>query len=186
MTDFRRIIRIKSMKNKPLPIEIDPYQLAKSATTLSGSLKIRSMERLKALLLDEHQAVNAVLQFGKDEEGYYFVRVDLQAELILQCQRCLEPMNYNLQLKVNLCLLNDEKKIKNIPEHYEPLLVNSNSMKLADIVEDELLLNIPLVAKHDNKECSPSLSKLNAQANKMDFENKPKPFAVLAKLKKDK
>ncbi len=47
----------------------------------------------------------------------------------------------------------DEQAVKSLPVGYEPVLMLNRQIKVADMVEDELLLNLPIIALHDAGAC---------------------------------
>ena len=99
------------------------------------------------------------------------------------CQRCLEPMVHGVTAEALFGIVSSAEDAEQLPERYEPLIVAERSLFVADLVEDELLLSLPLVPKHAEKDC-PAAQRL-AQANEEagEAEDKVNPFAVLSRLK---
>ena len=72
-----------------------------------------------------------------------------------------------------------------LPESYEPLLVNEPTVSLLEMIEDELLLSLPLVIRHEESECQLKQEYSNGATD--DHEGPAEhPFAVLEQLKKQK
>lgn len=147
------VVSIKNMSKNILPHSIEPLHLTDMGATLQGELAINALPRLAALLYDPQGQVAFSLKFGKDSQGLRSICGKIHTLLILECQRCLQPVTYNVDLDVKLSPMLTEKGINSLPDDYEPLLVTEEPILLADIIEDELLLNLPLVPKHEEGDC---------------------------------
>ena len=176
------------MFNERLPVHIDPIRMAETRRLLQGRIALAEMARLGELLQDSDGEVTVSLEFGTDNEGIRFMRGRIQAEVSLQCQRCLETMRYPIDSEFSLALVRNTVEAEALPSHYEPLLVEGEPLFLRDIIEDELLLALPIVAMHAPEECSINISSDQGagEAHKdTGATEKESPFAVLADLKKD-
>ena len=183
-----------------LPIQINPLKLVEQRRSLQGTLSIKTMKRLKdALLLSEleieqlthhyEEKVTLELDFQPlDNIGLPSVKGNIKAVLPMQCQRCLKPTTVMLDINIELILTKSEAEI---PQHeafgYDSYLLEQTSIFLQDFVEDELLLSLPLIAKHPDEK-SHCFIKDSFQSrfdhepvdNKQDKENHNNPFAALA------
>lgn len=143
------------------------------------------MERLCGLLADDTGEVTVRLDFGIDEEGIRRVSGRLTAELRLVCQGCLEPMTYTVEASVSLAVVGNEAQAEQLPERYEPLMTEAQEpLFLQDIVEDELILALPIVARHPQGQCAATGAVGGVNANAGEDGPRENPFAVLAGLKK--
>lgn len=158
---------------------INPLRLAKSRERIEGSLQLDSFERLKGDLLESTGELRFNLSFDFDESGICVVESDIDTQVILECQRCLKPVLVNINKKSLLGVIESKDEISSLAKEYEPLQLNEETVSVKQLIEDELLLSIPLSALHAENECTGKtvLDKINADA-------KPKPFAALAALKK--
>ena len=73
-----------------------------------------------------------------------------------------------------------EEQAKALPADLDPLLVTGERMTLAEVLEEELLLALPLIALHDQCPNSPLDESGEADEEQIKPDN---PFAVLAHLK---
>ncbi len=151
--------------------------MANMGLLLSGQLAISSMSRLATTLHTIQGMVNVELEFGRDEGRTRYLRGRISAELTLVCQRCLQPMTLAVQVEPCLGLVTSADQIDSLPDNYEPLLVESHAMSLAAIVEDELLLGLPVAPKHTDVNCTKQPGHTGP-----DVERK-NPFAVLNQFK---
>lgn len=170
-----------------LPDFIDPRQFARVGRILEGELELAEMGRLSSLLFSDSGKVDIKLMFDIDESGLGVVKGELNAELEMTCQRCMQGTQVEVSVDVMLGIISKESQAEQLPESYEPLLVTSDEMKLADIVEDELILALPVVAIHSPEQCSvQQVTEFERGDETQPATQKENPFAVLATLKSDK
>ncbi len=166
---------------------IEPLSLAEKGRTLVGRLPLLGLDRLCQSLQNGKGEVDVSLHFDRDEVGQPRVTGRLAVTLQLQCQRCMQAMDLPLSVDVHLGIVRTQKQAESLPDNYDPLLIPDEPMTAADIVEDELILALPLVALHEMKDC-PAADTLAGQ-DEQDDEVVPRrenPFAVLAELKKQR
>ena len=161
-----------------LPRQINVLQLAQQGVKLSGQLPLKGMARLLSSLMDDNGEVAFELTFGVDEEGIRYLKGTVKAELTLPCQRCLQPMTYAIDNKLMLGTILSDTQAQSLPSHYDPLLITTDMQELLPIIEDELIVCLPIVANHNNAEC-----KAKVVNRKIKTDNKRNPFAQLSKLK---
>lgn len=175
------------MFDERLPVHIDPLRMAETGRLLEGGYSIAELDRLHDLLLERSGEVVVSLEFGIDAEGVRYMKGQLQTEVVLECQRCLQPMQAPIDASFALGLVRNIDAAEQLPSHYEPLLVESDALFLRDIIEDELLLALPLVAKHDESQCVDVNQRAAEVAQHNDYDSgeskKDNPFAALAALK---
>lgn len=168
-----------------LPEYVDLMQKAKLGCEIAGDWPVSRLDRLADLLLSDTQLVTAKLSLGR-EGKLHFLRGELSVTLEVTCQRCMQPMQLPLNCELSLGLISDEAQAERLPEGYEPLLVEEGKMRLPSILEDELLLAMPLVAMHDY-DCSDYLQQQNqrlaVEEDQVKAEkDKNNPFSVLKDL----
>ena len=149
--------------------------------TLEGVMSLDKLERLSELLSDNSGELSAKLRFTSGT-GYLGLHGEVEASLELTCQRCLQPMNQKVSGQFKFGLLTDEKYIDKVPSDADPYLLEGDEQSVVEILEDELLLSIPIAATHQ-KECSEFLQQQNEE-RRVEKE-KSNPFAVLKDLKID-
>ena len=137
---------------KSTPELIDPLRLADQGRELRGSYPLATLERLVPMLHQPQGEVNFTLRFSRVGDGTRLVRGKVQATLVLTCQRCLMPMEFLVDQSVCLGVIETLRAADLLSEELEPLLVEG-PVSLRDLVEDELLLAVPVVARHDLHEC---------------------------------
>ena len=106
-----------------------------------------------------------------------------RAEVALQCQRCLQPMASTIDIDRVFRFAADEREAERLDEETDDeVLVLEPSLDLHALLEDELILALPLVPRHE--ECpQPLLPAMPSDDAGDDASAKPNPFAVLAALR---
>lgn len=183
-----------------LPEHIDILRLAKQGCKLSGRLFLNEMPRFKQYVATE-ESNNEVANFADieveldvDDQHIAFIRGSAQASVAMICQRCLKPMKVDINTHFLLGAVENEAKIEKLPAQYEPLEISEKLVSLSAIIEDELILALPLVALHKQDQCTvkmPGNQQVKEQREKIEAEAKivakerNNPFSILSTLKKD-
>lgn len=169
-----------ALMSQQLPEQIDPFRLARQRRVLSGQIDVVRMKRLAPLLYSSEGAARVELEFGVDTDLHVqYMRGNVSVDLQMSCQRCLQPMTQHVEATIALGLVTTQRQSDEMPTHYEPLLVENDTVFLVDVIEDELLLALPIVAVHPPEACA-------AQVATSDDAPEPRrenPFAKLAQLK---
>ncbi|MBS0381638.1 MAG: DUF177 domain-containing protein [Proteobacteria bacterium] len=113
--------------------------------SFEGTLPVAELPRLVEALADDRGEVAYRLEFGTGDLGEPRLRVRLHAGLTLECQRSLEPFVFPAEVDARLGLLADEADAGALPGDCEPLLLEGGALSPRKVIEDELLLVLPLV-----------------------------------------
>ena len=118
---------------------------------------------------------------GGDEQVW--LALQAQARVPLLCQRCLAPVVCDIAVERAFRFVADEAQAELQDEQSEEdVLVLSRSFNGLELVEDELIMALPMVPLHDR---CPSLPAAMA-ATEAPVAERPNPFAVLSALRKPK
>ena len=154
--------------------------------TIEGVYPVSKLTRLSETLSSNEGFVTARLEFGQCV-GFACLKGRVSATLSVECQRCLKPMQTEVTGRFKFALVNSEDEFELIPEELEPYLIEGEKQSIIELIEDELLLSLPMVTMH-KKACSDYMSKQNRKieaAIKAEKEASH-PFAALKALKGDK
>ena len=162
------------------PQLINPLRLAKNKERIDGFLNHDILVRLNGILLDNSGQVKYSLCFDFDASGICRITTSIDTEILLNCQRCLEPVNTQIRKCSTLGLYRNLEEFNKLENDYEPLQLREELISLELLVEEEILLAIPLAPTHGNKSCIKSKAAMKTNLNK---EN---PFSALKKLKDGK
>ena len=138
---------------KKLPVRVDFLKQVERKACFEGTWPVALFERLVEAIGE----VSVWLKFGT-RAGTPCLDGRVQAELALRCERCLEPVMHSIDSNFRFGLIASEGEADLLPKEFEPLLVADTEQSLLELVEDELLLSLPIVARHDGQ-CSEILQK---------------------------
>jgi uncharacterized protein len=165
-----------------LPEVVDAWRMVAGGRVFQGSMPLSAMPRLAESLADTQGECKYEVEFGKDEFGIAFVAIRASAELPLTCQRTLERFALPVQVDQVMGLIRDEREEASLPPGYEPVLVPEDGrMNAAELVEDEMILAVPVVpVKPGTEAVEAHWPAVEAEPE----EERPNPFAALSALKK--
>lgn len=174
-----------------LPVRINPFRLAEQGRCIEGSLPIGKMLRLGESLLSRQGEANVCLSFARDADGLNVVEGVVHADLKMQCQRCLGPMKKSIDWRFRLVMVHNDAEAPQIRAEHELLEVADETIFVMDMIEDELVLSLPLIPKHDDPAaCDAAVLDMFDTAHVAARDNNDEqravhnPFAVLRDLKK--
>ncbi len=167
--------------NTQLPRLIDPRKFAQQGLSLAGQVPVPELSRLVEASLSESDVVEVALDFDVDGERHRLITGDASCELTVTCQRCLEPVKIELKAHLNLAIVWDEDRAKQLPKSLDPVILGEGQADLYTIIEDELLLNLPMVSYH-KEDCIEQTS-FGDDETEASVETSSNPFQVLEQLK---
>ncbi|MDO1527395.1 YceD family protein [Fulvimonas sp. R45] len=151
--------------------------------SFAGAMPVSAMPRLCEVLASDAGEAGYELDFGRDGFDTAYLDVRVQAPLTLTCQRTLEPFVLPVRVETRLGLIRHEREEAALPAGCEPLLVaGDGKLGLADVIEDELLLALPLVPVNPDSRL-PDEATGSAADETPAAEREDNPFAVLRELK---
>lgn len=174
-------------KPTAMPTEIALDKWADIGFSWQGVVPITQFERL-ADEIDSMGDDTLEVSFALSKrQGLLWLDYHIQATLLVPCQRCLSPMAVNISNDYCMAILQNEHHIsylKAVNETAEFVLLDEicpeegrQMLPIADLLEDELLLAIPLSPRHADCEL------LTDSVGDVPDEPKDNPFAVLEQLK---
>jgi uncharacterized protein len=125
----------------------DLDRLADRGIGLKGELELKALPRLNDILHADRGSVRADLRFRK-RDGWLTAELEYAATLELTCQRCLEAFTHPVSARVEMALVESEAVEKYVPEGSEPFVLEGGRFQPAELVEDELIMAVPLVPRH--------------------------------------
>ena len=165
------------------PEIVDVWRMVTARRLFHGTLPLTAMPRLLASLAAPTGMVDYDLEFGRDDLGVAYLQLRADASLTLVCQRTLEDFVLPVHIDSRLGLITREEEEAGLPEGYEPLLVTQDGMRLRDVIEDELILALPLIPMSPGTEEMPETVWSDDAQEKIE-EPRKNPFAALGVLKK--
>ena len=121
-------------------------------------------------------------------EPRQILELAVKGRIHLICQSCLRDCGLDLAQESRFVLVSSEEEADAFPmedDQQEPL-VASQHFDLLGLIEDEILLSMPLIPKHPEGACQPHASSFGAVGEDMDASEKPQnPFNKLKNMKKN-
>ena len=116
---------------------------------LADNLELAELTRLRSLLHpDEGRHVAVRIRVGRDTRDRLKMTLTFEARLRLVCQRCLEPMEFLVDENVEWFVLESQSERTVIDADADAIVLSEERVRFADLVEDELIVSLPLVPRH--------------------------------------
>lgn len=180
--------RITAIRGEDLAKRLDPVDAARRQRSFDVELPVEASERLSEAVVRPAGTVTGELSFRADELGRILIEGDLGATLALRCERCLEVADIEVVASVALQIAGHGPSQP--LDGFELLERSGPDLVMRGLVEDEILLAVPLVPKHEDEgDCGPLVrdredGEAEEAAPESGSEAGPSPFAVLETLKK--
>jgi uncharacterized protein len=154
---------------------IDCRSFIRDQGVSEGTLPVASLERLHDQLVAHDGEVFYRLRGTRDDRGRSLLGLQVSGVLQLCCQRCLEPISYRLEIDTVLVVVPEGAELsqEELEDDSRDFLPVAGGVSVQGLVEDEILLALPVVPRHER--CG--LPGANEAGNEMS------PFAVLVGLK---
>jgi DUF177 domain-containing protein len=161
------------------PLEID--RLARGEAVIDFDVPLSELPRLKSRIVGIGGSVRGTVRFGR--QGRFAVaELSLAGKAILQCQRCMQAMEFPIDGTTHVALVLAEADAAEVPEELEPVLAREGRISAGELIEEELLLALPIVPLHEKmRDCAvPSSAPLLAEEAPERVTQRP--FAELGEL----
>lgn len=167
-----------------IPRRIDALKACTQGAVYEGVIMPRDLPRLSSAVVSMERDVVVKVRFFRDEGRFRVVAGEFDALVEVECQRCLQACTYILQTELNLAIVVSEDQLQQLPENYEAWLVEEAESDLYEVIEDELLLALPIVAYHDEEDCGAESRYSTGEFDEGELRSKKaNPFDVLGSLK---
>ncbi|HKX43182.1 MAG TPA: YceD family protein [Burkholderiaceae bacterium] len=186
--------------------EFDPFRLdveafAKEAASLAGRWPLAQLDRLAESAVTPPESAgdtdplagrevtwhvrgeSRAVRGGSESDRQIWLHLNAQAELPLECQRCLKPVATPVDVERSFLFVRGEDAAAQLDADSEDdVLSLTRALDLRELIEDELLLALPLVPRHEV--CDTPLPMPSDDGHVSDGDAPPHPFAGLAALKR--
>lgn len=166
-----------------IPEFVDYAQKAEQAAEITGVWPLKRLNRLKESLLSDEGEVDVRFRFSK-QNRLRILECEARVQLALRCERCMQAMPYGLETHFQVALVASEAEARQMPDDMEYLVMEAKEVNLPELLEDELILALPLVPMHQH-DCSEYLNQQRTEqdnASGDDKSAKENPFSVLKDL----
>ena len=162
-----------------LPKMIDLRRSADQDIEYQTRMQASLLARLEEAVDELDEEISVRIRLHKDEQGRLRVTGEAAVQAKLTCQRCMQLSDHLLETEIDLVAVYSEEQAKALPKELDAWVVE-DSANLHELIEDELLLAMPIVAYHPEEECSAAGSFQSGEP--VETVEKRSPFAVLKDL----
>ena len=163
------------------PLDID--RLADGEADIDFAVPLAELPRLRSQLASVEGEVRGRVHFTR-ESGLAVAELTVSGTAILVCQRCLEAMTEAVNSSVRIALVSADADQSRVPEHLEPVLASGGRISVGELVEEELLLALPIVPLHRQASDCAVRDAERTESPAEPPETTQKPFAQLDRLLK--
>jgi len=141
------------MSHQPV---IDGLEFARAAARLQGAWPVAEFLRLHDALRSTAGTLRYELCGVPEEQGRPTLRLKVGGALQLTCQRCLGALEFSLQMEVALRLATTQEEMDAEPLQADgpESILAGKEMRVQALVEDEVLLAIPIAPRHESCDSS--------------------------------
>jgi uncharacterized protein len=152
------------------------------------TIPLAELPRVAHELVSAEGSASGRVRFSR-QAGQAVADLTVSAQPEVVCQRCMQPMHWPVNVKTRIALVSDYNAADRVPGEMEVFLVEADSVSVRDLVDEEILLALPNVARHEEgSECADSamLSGQEVDTEEVVDPQVQKPFAQLGELLKRK
>lgn len=176
------------------PAAMDVFEFIRQQRRAQGEVGlgrfVRLLQDLPGQADGEAGQVHWTAQGERGARGEQLLRLRIVAQPMVECQRCLQPFAWPVDTEVLLQPVlsqaelddelpaDEEEAIENQPEK----VLGSRRFDLLAQIEDELILSIPYVPRHEV--CPDEVAGTAASQAEPETGKRPSPFQALAQLKR--
>lgn len=163
-------------------IVIDSLNFVRDAGVRHGKISLIEFKRLHDLLFDQNGELTFQVTGQLDKNNKPGLNLEIQGYMQLTCQRCLGKILHCVDVNTFLLLAKSEKELNQADEDDTlDVILAAPDLDIIDLIEDEIILSLPISVRHAEGECSSPASSKNIISDKT---NTLHPFATLVLLKK--
>lgn len=96
------------------------------------------------------ETIDARWSFRQGLEGFPLIRLQVGGALQLECQRCLLPVAWPIEVDCRLTVVGSENEIREVASPYDTVVAGPDGLMLGTILEDEILTSLPMAPAHSH------------------------------------
>ncbi len=137
---------------------IDVFALCSDAAQLKGDLPIALLTRFCEDLSSTEGTLAYCVSGQLDDEQHPILHLEVTGAVSMNCQRCAEPLTHHIAVDNALELVHTEADLDDEEEVLAAIaagqsvglekIVGSTTYDLLNLLEDEIILSLPLVVAH--------------------------------------
>ena len=169
------------MFDTELPRFLDPRKLCDGQQTITGQVDLSTLAGFCSYLQSDQGQVDVQLHFSRVNAHRPIIRGKAEVKGVqIGCQRCLDAISIDIIGDMNVAIVLNEEQAQKLPTEYDPWLLEDKKLDMRELIDHEMILNIPIVAYHSDCEVATEFGQEET------VQEKPNPFEGLqALLQKD-
>lgn len=176
----------RNMAEALVPKHVDAVKLVKANQTFNAVIEQKNLNRLTEAVVSCLEPVTCEIEFLQAADKQRLLRGKCHTKVVMTCQRCLGEVTFPVSSEFEIGLVFTDEQASQLPKILDPVeLDEEGQLNLWTVVEDEVLLALPMFPMHPEDECQAAVttaSEPEAETTNSSDE-RPNPFAALAKLK---
>lgn len=172
-----------------MPLYVDTRRVFQQGAELHGTVTLQRLPEFRNSLASDQAEITAEMHFAVDKAGYRLIVGKVDASVEVTCERCLQPVAIRLQDDISLAVVDSEQEAAGLKPDLDPWICPDIRLQLAPVIEEQLLLSLPIVSYHPEGQCARQLAYTAGSLQSDDDSGQPaksNPFAVLEQLKQSK
>ncbi len=187
LTKLKVIYTLGRRMTNDLPLQFDPVLFAQQGRSIAGQIEARELPGFSESASKSDGTIDVTMAFSTSSLKFPMVQGTIVGSIVQTCQRCLGDVAVEIDAPFKLLLVNPESLELASKEGHEIYEYSGQYVSTVEFIEDEILLTMPIVVKHQNiDQCDPEARKWMQKQEPLDVEvktHKPNPFASLKNLK---
>ncbi len=129
---------------------IDGMQFARNEQSVEGGFAVKDLPRLLESLAASDGEIRYRIQGRYKANDKPVLECHISGSVVLQCQRCLGEMLHPVDIDSRLVLVSSEAGLPDTQDEPDEVdtIVSSHEMNVAELVEEEILLSLPMIPRH--------------------------------------
>lgn len=167
-----------------LPLRFDPELFANRGRQLAGNIPVQDLPRIRQLSPNPDGEFYVTMTFSMSPLQFPMVKGTIEGEVVQSCQRCMGNVVVPINVQFQLLLITPDSLELASEEGHEIFEYTEQVVTTANVVEDEIILSMPIVAKHiDIDMCESNVKQWMHEFDEVPTDEKDNPFAKLKDLK---
>jgi len=167
-----------------LPLRFDPLLFARRGRHFTGNLPVQDLPRIMELAPNSECDFHVSMTFSMSSLQFPMVKGTIEGKIVQLCQRCMNNASIPISSQFQLILVTPDLVETASEEGHELFEYTGQSIMTAELVEDEIILSMPIVAKHASiEDCDTTVRQKMHEFDEVPTDEKDNPFAKLKDLK---
>ena len=168
-----------------LPLRFDPVLFAKRGRHFAGNIAVRNLPKVMELAPNSESDIHVSMSFSTSSLQFPMVKGTIEGEIMQTCQRCLGNTKTQINSQFELLLVTSDAMELASKEGHEIFEYSGQFVSTAAFIEDEMILSLPIVPRHERvEECDTTAKTWVKEFDAVPSDEKREnPFAKLKDLK---